>query len=467
MLLTTYLFLLLFLGMIGHLSYLVLSDQQEMLNNSYNSRQEILSSRNFRGTIYSHDGLVLAQTVQTAQGQDVRIYPYKNLFAHVVGYSTKGRTGVEAAANHFLIQTNIPLADKAANDAAGRKNPGDSVYTTLDVELQQTASDEMGIYKGAVIVTEVATGKILSMVSQPDFDPNQIADMWEDLLERKDSSILLNRAVRGLYPPGSTFKIVTALEYIRERPETFGNYRYECNGSYKSGDIKISCYHGIKHGTVDLVQSFAESCNSSFANIGLNLDRKRLASTLESLLFNRKLPIELDAAESSVLVSEDTTAAQMIQLSIGQGKDQITPIHLHMITSAIANGGILQKPYVIDRVENDVGKVTKAYQPKSYGALMSETEADILAMLMEKVVEGGTGKKLSGRGYTAAGKTGSAEFGEVKGESHSWFTGFAPVQNPQVCITVILEGAGSGGDYAVPVARRVLDAYFQKRESSR
>ena len=368
--------------------------------------------------------------------------------------------GVEALANFYLINTHTSLRNKAANDAAGVKNPGDNVYTTLDVKIQEVADDQLNVYKGAVVVTEVATGKILAMVSHPDFDPNQIGEIWDSIVENKDSSVLLNRATQGLYPPGSTFKIITALEYIRENPDTYNTYSYQCTGTFTARGSRISCYHGTKHGEVSFERSFAKSCNSSFANIGMGLDRERFEVTLEGLLFDQPLPLTLSYTESKVTISKDTSTDEMLQTSIGQGKTQITPLHLNMITSAIANDGVLMKPYVIDRVENDAGHVIKSYYPDSYGQLMDVSEAEILKGLMTAVVEGGTASKLSGQSYTAAGKTGSAEYNDTKTDSHAWFTGFAPAEEPEVCVTIIVEGAGSGGDYAVPIARRIFDAYF-------
>ncbi|WP_251209316.1 peptidoglycan D,D-transpeptidase FtsI family protein [Acetatifactor aquisgranensis] len=457
---TSCFFGLLFAAMIGYLGYFVATSEQEMVNNSYNSRQEILLSRNYRGAIYSRDGEVLAQTRLDEDQNESRVYPYGRLFAHAVGYSTKGRTGVESLANYYLINTNTSLANKAANDIAGIKNPGDNVYTTLDVDLQQVADSQLNIYKGAVVVTEVSTGKILAMVSHPDFDPNEIAQIWDSLMDDEDSSVLLNRVTQGQYPPGSTFKIVTALEYIRENPDTYNNYSYFCNGYFSSGTGRINCYHGTNHGQVGFESSFAKSCNSSFANIGVNLDQESFEETLDELLFNQELPIAFPYSGSKANVVEQVSMNELMQTSIGQGRTQISPIHLNMITSAIAGGGVLMKPYVVDRIENDAGRVVKSFQPSAYGSLMSEDEAEILKGLMESVVEDGTGRKLSGLSYTAAGKTGSAEYNDVKEDSHAWFTGFAPVEEPEICVTIIVEGAGSGGDYAVPIARRIFDAYF-------
>ena len=456
-------FTLLFCALIGYLGYFVATSEQDMINNSYNSRQEILLSRNYRGSIYSADGEILAETTLDAEQNETRNYPYKNLFSHIVGYSTQGRMGVEALANYYLINTNTSLNNKVANDMAGVKNPGDNVYTTLNVGIQQVADEQLSIYKGAVVVTEVKTGKILALVSHPDFDPNQISELWDSLIQDDKSSVLVNRATQGLYPPGSTFKIVTALEYIRENPDSYKKYSFQCPGYYKVGNSKISCYHGTSHGQIDFVTSFAKSCNSSFANIGMSLDREAFSDTLDTLLFGEKLPLTLTYSQSSVQVSDSMGDAEMMQTAIGQGKTQITPVHLNMITSAIANGGVLMKPYVIDHVENDVGSVVKTFKPSEYKRLMSEEEADKLTELMTAVVEEGTARKLKGLSYTAAGKTGSAEYNNVKGDSHAWFTGFSPAEDPEVCVTIIVEGAGSGGDYAVPIARRIFDAYFDAK----
>ena len=458
-LLTTYFFVILFLGMMGYLCYFVATNEQEIFNNSYNSRQELLLSQNYRGSIYARDGEVLAYSDLDGEENETRMYPYDEMFSHVVGFSTHGRTGIEAQANYYLINSNAPISDKVVNDMAGVKNPGDDVFTTLDVKLQETAYKALGVYDGAIIITEPSTGKVLAMVSKPDFNPNEVDAMWEELAGDTESGRLLNRATQGLYPPGSTFKIITALEYIRENPNTYGNYHFQCSGRFKLEEHTISYYHGTNHGSEDFITSFARSCNSSFANIGTSLDRTAFRQTLNGLLFDQELPVKLNYSKSSVHMEEGMGAEEMMQTSIGQGKTQITPLHLNMLTCAIANDGVLMKPYVIDYVENSAGSNIKRFPPSSYGRLLSAEEAEILTGMMEKVVTGGTATVLSGLDYTAAGKTGSAEYNS-KGDSHAWFTGFAPTDNPEVCVTIIIEGAGSGGDYAVPIAKRLFDAYF-------
>ena len=210
-LLTTYFFVILFLGMMGYLCYFVATNEQEIFNNSYNSRQELLLSQNYRGSIYARDGEVLAYSDLDGEENETRMYPYDEMFSHVVGFSTHGRTGIEAQANYYLINSNAPISDKVVNDMAGVKNPGDDVFTTLDVKLQETAYKALGVYDGAIIITEPSTGKVLAMVSKPDFNPNEVDAMWEELAGDTESGRLLNRATQGLYPPGSTFKIITAL----------------------------------------------------------------------------------------------------------------------------------------------------------------------------------------------------------------------------------------------------------------
>lgn len=438
-------------------------NKEVMINNSYNAGQQILATQNRRGSIMARNGEVLAETTVGPDGSETRKYPYDSLFSHVVGYSTRGKTGLESRMNYYLIQSNVPITEKMDNGILERKNPGDNVYTTLSVKLQEAADRALGVYEGAIIATDPKTGEVLAMVSKPDFNPNEIADIWEELLQDDESGILLNRATQGLYPPGSTFKIVTALEYIRENPSNYKEYSFTCNGSVSINGSRIQCYHGAKHGKVDFEKSFAKSCNASYANMGTKLDLDRFDATLDGLLFGEPLPWELESAVSKIQVSVDMTTEQQMQTAIGQGETVVSPLHMNMITCAIANDGVLQHPYVAERVENANGAVIKRFSSPGTTKMMSAQEAEILKGLMRAVVETGTGTKLLDKPYTAAGKTGSAEYNSER-DSHAWFTGFAPVEDPEICVTVIIEGAGSGSDYAVPMARRVFDAYFEIKE---
>lgn len=458
----TYIFIFFMLAVIGNEIYFVYAESETAINNSYNPRQELLAQKNIRGQIVSADGETLAQTVRGDDGNEKRVYPYSNLFSHVVGYSTKGKTGIEYLENMTLLNSNASLGEKIQNELASEKNIGDNVITTLDTDIQKAAYEALGAYDGAIIVTDPSTGKILAMVSKPDFDPNEITDIWDDLVKDQSSSVLLNRATQGLYPPGSTFKIVTALAYYRQHNEDVSGYSYQCSGSHSYDGHSISCYHGSRHGSLDFKTSFEKSCNSSFANIGLSLKLDGLENTCEDLLFNHKMKLPYVTSMGSYVLGTSASSYDVMQTVIGQGKTQITPLQMNMITCAIANDGVLMTPYLIDRIENYNGGLVKQYDPSKYGTLMSTEEAAFLTDLMTGVVENGTATKLKGLYYTAAGKTGSAEFSENKADSHAWFTGFAPAENPEVCVTIIVEGAGSGGEYAVPMAKRVFDAYFSR-----
>ena len=458
----TYVFVLLMFAVIGNEIYFVYAKSETAINNSYNPRQELLASKNIRGQILTADGEVLAQTVRGDDGSEKRIYPYGSLFSHVVGYSTKGKTGVEYLGNIALLTSNASFNEKIQNEISAQKNIGDNVVTTLDLSLQQAAYDALGVYDGAIIVTEPSTGRILAMVSKPDFDPNEIAQIWDEVTSEEGNSVLLNRATQGLYPPGSTYKIVTALAYYRQNGGNTSSYHYQCGGSYSYNGHRINCYHGSAHGSENFKQSFEKSCNSSFANIGVSLDLTGLSSTNEALLFNQSLGLPYPTAKSSYVLGTNADAYDVMQTSIGQGKTQISPLQLNMITCAIANDGVVMTPYVIDSIQNYNGTTIKQYKPEVYAAIMTEDEAAFLSDLMTGVVENGTARGLRGQSYTAAGKTGSAEFSENKEDSHAWFTGFAPVNDPQICVTIIVEGAGSGGEYAVPMAKRLFDVYFSK-----
>ncbi|MCR4806453.1 MAG: penicillin-binding protein 2 [Lachnospiraceae bacterium] len=457
----TYAFVGLFVALIIYLAWFTAFKSDSFINNSYNvKRSEILAGKTVRGPILSADGQVLAATNTLEDGTEVRVYPYANVFAHAVGFMSQGCMGVESITNYKLLTCNDFFADRIVNEMNGIKNQGDTMVTTLDTSLQMTAYNALGNKKGAVVLTDVKTGHILALVSKPDFDPNMIDAIWEDVNKDTENSPLVNRATQGLYPPGSTFKIVTALEFIKENPEPAA-YQFDCTGRFEFDDVVINCYHGQDHGHLDLEMSFAKSCNSSFANISSTLDKGQFGDTCRTLLFNRKLPCPFTYKPSSVDLNKKSSSADLIQAGIGQGKTQISPIHMNMITQAVANRGILMQPMVIDEIRNSKGAVVRDYTPDEYGRLMSEQDAVGLKYLMKSVVEKGTGSRLQGTvGYDAAGKTGSAEYSKDKTKSHAWFTGFAPFDDPQVAVTVIVEGGGSGGETAVPIARMVLDDYF-------
>ena len=459
----TYLMVALFLGLAVYMGYFLQVRSEDVINNSYNARLDSFSDRIVRGKIMAGDGTVLAETQVDADGNETRVYYYGSVFDHAVGYSAKGKTGIEALANFYLLTSHVNLLEQVGNELSGRKNPGDNVYTTLDAELQQAAYAALGDRKGVVIAMEPDTGKVLAMVSKPGYDPNTLLQDWDWLTDGGNGEgQLLNRATQGLYPPGSTFKIVTALEYMREHPVGYRDYQFDCSGVYVNGDYRIKCYHGTAHGHQDFTQAFANSCNGAFSSLGLGLNLGAFRDTAKSLLFNSPLPITgLPYKQSSFEMGPGADTWEILQTSIGQGTTQVTPMHNAMITAAIANGGTLMKPYFLNSVETAGGEEIKKFMPASYGSLMTAGEAAGLTELMRAVVTDGTGSAVRTDAYTVAAKTGSAEF-ETGKETHAWFTGFAPVETPRLVVTVLVEEGGSGGKAAAPIARQLFDIYMAR-----
>lgn len=459
----TYLIVALFLGLAVYMGYFLQVRSEDVINNSYNARLDSFSDRIVRGKIMAGDGTVLAETQVDAGGNETRVYYYGSVFDHAVGYSAKGKTGIEALANFYLLTSHVNLLEQVGNELSGRKNPGDNVYTTLDAELQQAAYAALGDRKGVVIAMEPDTGKVLAMVSKPGYDPNTLLQDWDRLTgEDNGEGQLLNRATQGLYPPGSTFKIVTALEYMREHPGDYRDYQFDCSGVYENGDYRIKCYHSTAHGHQDFTLAFANSCNGAFSSLGLGLNLGGFRNTAKDLLFNSQLPITgLPYKQGSFNMEPGADTWEILQTSIGQGTTQITPMHNAMITAAIANGGTLMKPYFLDSVETAGGEEIKKFMPASYGSLMTAGEAAGLTELMRAVVTEGTGSAVRTDAYTVAAKTGSAEF-ETGKETHAWFTGFAPAESPRLVVTVLVEEGGSGGRVAAPIARQLFDIYMSR-----
>lgn len=458
----TYLFLTIFICLMGYMVYFQVARSEDFINSPYNTRQDSFATRIVRGEIRSADGKILAQTNTDADGTETRYYPYSNLYAHVVGFASNGKSGIESMMNFNLLRSHTFILERVINEIKGEKSVGDNVITTLNSTLQETAYNALGDYDGAVIVMEPSTGKILAMVSKPDFDPNTIAANWDSITsEDSTESVLLNRATQGLYPPGSTFKILTTLEYMRENPD-YTSFTYDCTGSTTVDDTTIHCYGNEAHGQQDLKTAFANSCNSAYATIGLTLDKTQFSKLCSSLLFNQTLPGNFATGKSSFSLTEDSSNGLVMQTSIGQGETLVTPLHMALITSAIANNGVLMKPYVVDHTENEAGVVVKSYEPAVYDEeFLSADETAVLQEYMAYVVTNGTGAKLNGASYTAAGKTGSAEFSNDKSQSHSWFVGYAHRDDKtDIAVTVIAEGAGTGSTFAVPVAKQIFDAYY-------
>lgn len=454
----TYFVIFIFIGMMVHLVKYVVVDADSDIANSYNKRQNLYAETVIKGQIISDDGVVLAETKTDDDGNETRVYPYSNMFAHAVGYDSNGQAGLEMVSNYYLLTSNQNILYRIYHALSDKKDMGNNVITTLDYDLQSTAYNALGDNDGAVVAIEPSTGKIKAMVSKPDFDPNQISSVIEETAN-SDSSCLLNRATQGMYPPGSTFKILTTLEYIRENPN-YKSYSYECEGDGIFNSVSIHCYNHKVHGTVSLEDSLAYSCNTSFSNIGTKLDMDALNKLCGDFLYNKELPYDGNYKKSSYTMTSKTDKSLIPQTVIGQGETLITPLHNAMVMCAIANGGVLMKPYMMDRIENCDGSVVKKFSKDSYGRIISSAEAQTLTELMMSVTEYGTASDyFSGAEYTVAGKTGTAEFNENK-DSHSWFIGFSNVNNPDLVVCVLIENASNTGASATSIARKIFDAYY-------
>lgn len=461
-LIMTYSFVVIMLCLIINYMYFVLIESENVINNSYNKRSDILEERILRGNIFSADYEVLATTIESDDGKYSRYYPYGDVFAHVVGRYDEGKTGIELSHNYSLLKVDKYDRQTLVNEINSVKTKGYNVVTTLNTKLQTVAYNELINKKGAIVVIEPRTGKILTMVSAPSYDPNTVIDDWQILKENEDSP-LLNRVTQGLYPPGSTFKVVTAMEYISQNKDIYDRYEFVCKGKADFHGESIACHNNKKHNTVNLYDSLAYSCNTSFANIGVNMDLELLRRRCEGLGFN----IPLDLANVGITTGEfnlsnSSSVDEVLQTSIGQGKTLISPFGNALIMCAIENDGVLMQPYVVLGLCDDNKEYVKEYESGGSIEIIEEDIAKEMKTLLKGVTSKGTAKELSKLPYETYGKTGSAEYNS-KGNAHAWFVGCAKVGGKEpIVICVLIEDGETGSKSAVPVAKRIITAYAEQ-----
>lgn len=434
------------------ISVIAIELNTDMSTSSYNPRMKKEYSDIMRGEIRDYNGVVLVETIKSDIGYK-RNYIYDREFAHILGYSKMGKTGVEAKYNFELTNVNHEIINRIKQLISGTDLKGNNVILTLDKKIQDKAYELLGNKKGSIIALEPSTGRILAMVSYPNFNPNTIEQDWEQLKSDSENSPLINRCTQGLYAPGSIYKIVTALAAM-ENIENWQNISYDCLGEKDFTDGKIRCYESEKHGIVDLKKAFAVSCNTSFASLGKSLEADVLKKTSEKLGFNKNIDYPLEYNQSTFLLTQDSTEHELIQTSIGQGRTLTTPFEMLRIVSAVANGGMLMKPYIFDHIEDTRGGVMKKQIPQKEKQMFSQQNSDELVNMMIEVVNNGTGISAKIENVEVAGKTGTAEVEEQK--PHAWFVGFAPAHKPQVAVVVLLENSGTGGLSATPIAREII-----------
>ena len=381
------------------------------------------------------------------------MYPHGEAAAVVTGQMMVGRTGLEKQYWRELYSVNLPFLEGIKQRAAGVDTEGNCIVTTIDMKLQKAAYEALDGYRGAIGVLEVNSGRILALVSTPTFDPNELPAQWEELKLRTDAPFV-NRVTGGLYPPGSTFKLITTLAYLQQHKAE--DFSYTCTGTARFRNTTVHCNNEKAHGEQTLSQAFANSCNTAYAYMGEQITDEVFMAVAEQLGFGTVWEDTLLYKQSSFSITEETSDASRVQASFGQGEILMTPFHKLMLAAGIANGGTLQFPYLVERVENCNGNIIEQYASGGEKQLMSPEQALLLKDYMIAASEDKM-QEYASRGITVAGKTGSAESPEG---THSWYLCFAPADNPKIAIVVLMEGAGSGSRYAVPAAKQLLNVYF-------
>lgn len=416
-----------------------------------------------RGSIFAQDGSVLAATYLDADGKEYRSYPKGELFAVPVGMERGGGSGIEGSFYEDLnTPTNNIVVDEEASNIEKTEFQGNNVYTTLRPYLQQVAFDALGEEKGAIIAIEPSTGKILAMVSKPTYDPNNGAtdyDTWAQL--DSDDSVLLNRATQGLYPPGSTFKMVTALEYLKEEPDEFYNTYFHCSGTVQpAGGARVNCQYA--HGDEGVDKAFTVSCNVAFSTIGLRLDRNAFRTLAENFGYNQDSPLDEVATTKSLFrVDGNSEMSEVQAVSYGQGSTLTTPLQTLLISSTIANGGSMMKPYMVEKVLSPDGDLVKNFVPVVYrNGIATESESSQIAKMMYNMVNEGLEDVYGSNPYRVAGKTGTAEYESDSDSAHMWFTCFAPYNDPKIAVVCVMEKTEIDYTKATTACKKVIDAYL-------
>lgn len=451
-------FSIIFFFMIGYYVYFIVADSQEVASNSYNKRVDDRQEKIQRGTIYASHGEKLAYSDPGSTGNKNRHYPYGKTFAHVVGISTHGKSGLEKSCNFDLLSTRDTPFQEIINDFKGTKEKGADVYTTLKVGLQKNCYNALGDRKGAVFAMNPKTGAVLACVSRPSYNPETIDSIWKKLAKDSKDSRLVNRGTQGKYTPGSIFKTFTALEFMKEDSD-FKDFKYNCHGYTKVGNAKIHCFDGKAHYQVNLRDAYAYSCNSAFATIGRELKMNKFRSTCETALFNKELPLDIESTKSRFNLDSDSGEWDIASTSIGQGTTTVSPAHMCMVASAIYNKGVLMKPYLVDSVVNSYDVIVKTTDPDEYKEIIPEEYAKKLKSYMRSVCKYGTANMMAYSSYKAYGKTGTAELNSDD-DINSWFMGFAKKGKKKIAIAVCLEDIKQGSGSATSVAKEIFDEYL-------
>ncbi|WP_311480356.1 penicillin-binding protein 2 [uncultured Anaerococcus sp.] len=447
-------FVFLFMFVALYLVYFQLFKAKSLADNSHNRRLWLNEDLVKRGSIYDRNENVLAYSEKDGSGKQVRIYNYPEASAPVTGYSsnTYGKTGIEKFYNKEL------LAISGENFSNFRKmvvknDTGNDLHLSLDQNIQNIVYNYLSAYKGSCVIMNPSTGQILAMVSTPSFNPNTLDNDWNNLIQTTDGR-LVNRATLGLYRPGSAFKIITSASILDNKIDT----SYNDKGSEVIQGYEIKNYDDQIFGNLDLRSAFVNSSNTYFANKAVNLGKDKLAKTSENFVLNKDYKFDLDK-NNSVIPFKDLNEADLAMTGFGYGKTQITPLHMAMITSAIANDGVMMKPRLVDKITNKEKDVVYEAENEILSKATSEDTANTIRDMMVEVVNSGTGTNAYLNWVQLAGKTGTAD--KADGNVDAWFVGFAPAYEPKIAFAMVIEDSqGTGGEVAAPLARNIVRDIF-------
>ena len=466
----------LFAVLVGFTSYWSVFDAKALREENANERPLLEQQQIKRGRILAADGTVIAKSVPKGHGSSlryVRRYPGGALYGHPIGYSyvEEGDSEFEQFHNDELVGAESEFSS-ILDELRGRKQEGNDIVTNLDPAAQAVAlSDLEAAGFGAVVAIEPKTGKVEVMASNPPYNPNSIPYKLEKLNLSRVRAPLVDRASQARYPPGSTFKVVTAaaaLDSGEITPET----SIDAPGSLIDEGHALDNDGSKDWGEISLDTALTNSVNTWFAQVGARVGEKTLLEYMERFGFNSKPAIDLpsDQLESSGIV--DLATGQTLdahdpidieRVAIGQERLLATPLQIAEVAAAVANRGRLMKPQIWDRVVDPDGRVVKRLDPSEYSRPISEETAVELTAAMEGVVREGTGERAAIPGVPVAGKTGTAETPGNEAcefdseDNQAWFMGFAPSEEPKIAIAVSVECTGFGGDVAAPIFRDVAE----------
>jgi peptidoglycan glycosyltransferase len=440
--------------------------QADALRDNPKNRRELLEEQKIRrGVIRAGDQAVLARSLKQSDDSYVRTYPTDRLFSHAVGYSfvRQGRAGLERYYDDDLSGRKGELGS-LIDRLSGSEQDGDNLLTSLDPGAQRVALEQLNGRKGAVVALDPRTGAIRVMASVPGYDPNTVKNQRAfSALNRDQDAPLLNRNTQAGYPPGSTFKVVTAIAAIdsgRYTPDSRIDGR---NGKRISG-VPLNNDAGESFGDITLTEALTHSVNTVFGEVGEKVGKVTMKKYMDRLGFGRPVEVDLPRDERAAsgerqrghIIPATNGAVDVGRMAIGQDKLTVTPLQMAMVAASVANGGKLMKPHLGDRIVDRDGRTVDRIEPEEMSEVMSPETATQVGAMMDQVVKEGTGTAASLEGIDVAGKTGTAEV-DHGCPNQLWFIAFAPAQDPRVAIAVTVEcGTGFGGTVAAPIAKAVM-----------